>query len=482
MNLDLEWTRQLTRKLGQWREVLAASLVTGMDGLGAHLEEDGLTLVQVQQSLSGIQVGHWANLAFAPGRMEDLAPALQETVTTWALESCPVSLAVSPHLGFCRQVSLPRAAAENLAKVLSYELDRFLPLPADQLYYAFQVLGETETEIQLMLMAVPRERVEDCLRLLTEATLRPVAVELAPMAAANVFALSGRPLPASWLLLHLEDDSFDLTHLAGGKVKAFAQGSHLQGKELSRASLSQVERMIGARPAPQALGLYGRSAADFKVGSLKKHELEIIYPHHAPIKGFTPEMSQDGVLPAVGAGLSCLGRAPLEVNLLPQGQRAAGRPGRFSVTTTLLLVLLALGLLWGASAMLHKRIALYQVNRQIAALTREAKGVEVLLQESQALAQQMESLRKIGQSPDKLVVLKDLTNLIPDNTWLLNLRLSKQNLTLDGISRSASDLIPLLDKAGLLHKTEFASPIVTDANKLEHFKIKAEFKALAPGH
>ena len=74
------------------------------------------------------------------------------------------------------------------------------------------------------------------------------------------------------------------------------------------------------------------------------------------------------------------------------------------------------------------------------------------------------------------MVLKDLTNLIPDNTWLLNLRLSKQNVDLGGMSRSASDLIPLLDKSGLLNKTEFASPIVTDANKIEHFKIKAEFK------
>jgi hypothetical protein len=61
------------------------------------------------------------------------------------------------------------------------------------------------------------------------------------------------------------------------------------------------------------------------------------------------------------------------------------------------------------------------------------------------------------------------------NTWLLNLHLSKQYVNLSGMSTAASDLIPLLDKSGLLKKIEFASPIVTDANKLEHFKIKAEF-------
>jgi hypothetical protein len=55
------------------------------------------------------------------------------------------------------------------------------------------------------------------------------------------------------------------------------------------------------------------------------------------------------------------------------------------------------------------------------------------------------------------------------------LQLSKQFVNLGGTSTAASDLIPLLDKSGLLKKTEFASPTVTDANKLEHFKIKAEF-------
>ena len=101
--------------------------------------------------------------------------------------------------------------------------------------------------------------------------------------------------------------------------------------------------------------------------------------------------------------------------------------------------------------------------------------MESLLQESRALAKQMESLHKIAQSPDKLTILQKLTQLIPNNTWLVNLRLSKQNVELSGMSKAASDLIPLLDKSGLLKKPEFASPIITDANKLEHFKIKAEF-------
>jgi Tfp pilus assembly protein PilN len=480
MKLDLGRKWALRGNMSQWWDALAASVLIGMDGLGAYLGGEGLTLVQVHKSLGGIQVGGWATYPIKPGKMEDVAAALQETVVAWSLESCPVSLAVSPHLGFFRQVSFPRAASENLAQVVAYELDRFLPLPADNLFYGYQVLEETESEINLMLMAVPRDQVEVALRLLTEATLRPVAVELAPVAAGKVFGLSGRPLPVSWLLLHLEGDSYELTHIHGAKVKAFAQGRNLRGKELSRTILAQIDAMAAAGPEPQMLGLYGRNGADFHVGILKKHELEVIYPSHIPLKGLQPEMNLDEILPAVGAGLSCVGKAPLGVNLLPPGERAAIRLGRFSFTTLLVLIFLGLGCLWGTSALIHTRVALYRINRQITKLSPEAKEVESLLQESRALAKQMESLGKIGQSPDKLIILKDLTQLIPDNTWLFNLRLNKQYVNLSGMSSSASDLIPLVDKSGLFKKTEFASPIVTDANKLEHFKIKAELKGLEP--
>jgi Tfp pilus assembly protein PilN len=475
MNLNLTWKWDMRANVTQWWGALRASALTGMDGLGVYLGGAGLTLVQVRKGLSGIQVGRYSTYPFESGKMEELGLVLPETVSAWGLESCPLSLAVSPHLGFFRQFSLPRAASENLAQVVAYELDRFVPLPADKLLYGFQVLSETETEIHLMLMAVPRDQVEMCLRLLTAATLRPISVELAPVAAAKVFVLSGRPLPPSWLLLLLQDDSFELTHIQGAKVRAFAQARNLRGQDLSRAIRAQVEAMAAGRPEPQALGIYGRGGADFKVGALKKHELEVIYPSHLPIQGLQPEMNLEEVLPAVGAGLSCFAPSALGVNLLPTEARAAIRLGRFSFTTMLLLVFVGLCCLWGTSAFIHTRVELFRVNRQITGLSQEAKEVEGLLKESRALAQQMESLHKIAQSPDKLVILKELTQLIPNNTWLFNLRLTKQYVNLSGMSSAASDLIPLLDKSGLLKKTEFASPIVTDANKLEHFKIKAEF-------
>ena len=64
--------------LSQWWNALAASVSAGRHGLGAYLGEEGLTLVQVSRSLSGIQVGRWATLPFTRGRWKKWAPSLKK--------------------------------------------------------------------------------------------------------------------------------------------------------------------------------------------------------------------------------------------------------------------------------------------------------------------------------------------------------------------------------------------------------------------
>jgi Tfp pilus assembly protein PilN len=464
----------------QWWAALSSSLLAGADSLGAYLDASGLALAHLQQSFSGLAVRNSMHLPAEPGKLSELAPALKELVAAWRLESCPVGLVVSRELGFLRRAALPAAAAENLDQVIGYELDRFLPLPAEKLFFDYQILEATDAEIILMLQALPRELIETCLHLFNEATLRVISLELATTALANTFATLRGKLPPSWLLLHLAPGAFELALIKGQTLKSLSHGKNLAPKELGRAVTAGIDGIQKAGFEPGALCLYG-TGAEFDVGALSPYGLEVIYPSHFTLQGLPPETEQSGALPAVGGALRCLGKAPLKVNLLPASERAAVKLGGFTFARTALALFLGLCLIWAGSALTHKRVVLYQVNSQLEKLIPQAKAVEKQLEESRALAKQIESLGKIGQSPDKLKILKDLTQLIPVNTWLFNLKLSKQTLDIAGMSKSASELIPLLDKSGWLNKTEFASPIVTDASKFEHFKIKAELKKLQPG-
>jgi Tfp pilus assembly protein PilN len=465
--------------INDWWQSFSGALLGGADGLGAYLDETALTLAHVEKGLNGLQVQHIHRLDRE--KPEGLATRLKEMVSQWGLEGCPVSLAVSRDLGFLRPGTLPRAAAENLPQVVAYELDRFLPLPAERLYYDYQVLDETETEIHLMLMALPREPVEACLGLLSQAGLRLMAVELATAAVADAFSQLAGKLPSSWLLLHLSPGAFELAHIKGQTIREYRQGHRSTKGDLKRVLAEEIGQLAAADPDAKTLCLYGQGLQGLKVTALSEtHNLNPIYPSHLAIQDLPPGIEQDGALAAVGAALGCLGKASLSGNLLPVSERAAVRLGRFSFNYLLLLVFLGLFLLWGASSLIHGGVVLYQVNRELTALRPEGLEVEAQLAESRKLAKQMENFKKMGSAPDKLQILRALTELIPNNTWLFNLHLTRQNLEINGISKSASDLIPLLDKSGWLTNTEFASPIVTDANKQDHFKIKADFKGCEP--
>ena len=87
--------------------------MAGTEALGVFLDRSGLTLAHVQQTFKGLQVAQVSRLPCESGNLEDVAPAFQEMVRDWRLESCPVALAVSRDLGFCRRVAFPRAALEN---------------------------------------------------------------------------------------------------------------------------------------------------------------------------------------------------------------------------------------------------------------------------------------------------------------------------------------------------------------------------------
>ncbi|RJR32941.1 MAG: hypothetical protein C4567_17595 [Deltaproteobacteria bacterium] len=471
------------KRLNLW-ETISSTLLTEGGSLGVYLEPGGLTLVQVRKGFAGTQVAHLERLLREQRNLDSLETRLQEIVSSRGLANSPVNLAVSRDLGFFREAELPLAAAENLAQVVSYELDRFLPIPAERLYYGFQVIRETETGIHLMLLALLREPVEECLELLTRVGLRPNSLEPGPAAAANAFSLLGGKLPASWLLLREEQGAMELTHIQGRTLSFSKLLRPKPGQRVGEALAAELRRLQEAGSPPLALGLYGPMAAAPEITALARQEnLAVVSPSGFTMQGLPPEKDLEAAaLPAAGAALRGLGKVPVGINLLPPEERAAAGSTGFSLQKWLLLVLVALAFLWVGSLVVHKRVQLYQVDQELAKITPDVRQVEKQLEEARALAKQMQNLRRLEQTPNKLKVLKDLTQLIPEHTWLFNLRVSQQNLEMGGMSRSAADLIPLLEKSGWLTKTEFASPIVTDANKLEHFKIKAEIKGpeLAP--
>ncbi|MCL6622285.1 MAG: PilN domain-containing protein [Syntrophobacterales bacterium] len=463
-----------------WWRTLSREIQTGAGSVGAYYDRRTLTLVHLEKGLTASRVQRVAQLPVPGEGLPPLAPAVQELVQAWGLENPPAGLAVSPRLGLMRPATLPAAAKANLARVVGYEIDRFLPLSPEQLVFDYLVVNETERELHLLLLGLPRALVEDWLTLCGGAGLSPVTVEPGPLAGANALAvMHGRP-PAAFLLLAADGPDYDLLHFSRRRLRGWQAG-----KLTSVTALAELlPPEMPPEEAPQALYLLGSATlpAALRAGA-GNLPFPVVTETQVALKGtLPPGPTTPEVLMAAGAALRGVGRVPFAVNLLPEGQRATPKLTGLLLTRFFSILLFGLVVVWSASIFIHSRIALSRVERQVAELAPAVREVEKQLQDTQNLLKQYDDLkRRVEQYPGPLQILRELTEIIPDHTHLYSFRLSKGQVELSGKSASASELINLLERSGRFTKTEFVSPIVTDETGSEIFKIKADIKGAARG-
>lgn len=82
-----------------------------------------------------------------------------------------------------RTLSLPAVPARLLDEAVHREARRELPLPLDELYLSWQVIGDPNAaRLQVFALGTPRDALDSCVVGLRSAGLRPVAMDLKPLA------------------------------------------------------------------------------------------------------------------------------------------------------------------------------------------------------------------------------------------------------------------------------------------------------------
>ena len=110
-------------------------------------------------------------------------------------------------------------------------------------------------------------------------------------------------------------------------------------------------------------------------------------------------------------------------------------------------------------------------------------------EKAQAVADEVKNLKESRQfllnkknsEPSSLILLNEITQLLPDNTWINRFELRGNEFKLQGESGQASALIGLLEGSGYLRNVRFSSPVTSNPrNQKERFVIVAELREDAP--
>jgi general secretion pathway protein L len=98
------------------------------------------------------------------------------------LENAEYVLSLVSGQAISRRIYLPEATLENLQQVVSFELDRYTPFNAGQVYFSVTPLGKTGMgQVEVLLVLTPKTILDDLLAQLNVWGVHPARIEYQPL-------------------------------------------------------------------------------------------------------------------------------------------------------------------------------------------------------------------------------------------------------------------------------------------------------------
>lgn len=212
--------------------------------IGIHLGERSYRLLALDGSLKRHKVlcSAAGEIPTGEGATETLNERLKELVKEHKLRADSVYLAIDSGSAAFRGLTLPFDDREKIEEVIKFEIEGNLPqYDIDQVVVDFQVLASKPgVESNLLISAVPKERLTAALKICERAGLEPLDAELEGTALFDAAFESGLLVEdAGTVLIHVGDtsttvvvaDGRRLASLRAIRVGAYSRGSAGEGEE-----------------------------------------------------------------------------------------------------------------------------------------------------------------------------------------------------------------------------------------------------------
>ena len=414
---------------------------------------------------------------FTIAASENPGAVLREELASRQIAPRGVALALSRASAFVRPMELPTVSADT-REMVRLNLEGHLPFAGEDTAFDFAPLpseaeGTARDEVlqRVLLVAAEPRVVESALRIATEARLRPVSLTVASH---DLVALArpGRGQRVVWL--HHTGTTADILCLTGPSLvlsRAVTAPDEATVVEEVRRSLAAVRwKECDAVWISGDLPLEALAAAP-----LPAPVSEPPYPARVRerLSGLPSEDRGAHEL-ALAVAMARRGR-PLD--LLPNRLRPR-QISRFQAMTLGLAAITALLLI---TALLvpsfRERRQLARINAEITRLEPEVRSVERVVRELERKHKLLSTIASLDAGAVRpLPVLRELTDIVPADTWLTTLSLDSKGVELTGQAAAASALIPLLENSARLERVEFSSPVTRGRDK-EQFRIRAAWES-----
>ena len=414
--------------------------------------------------------------------LEAMSTKVREFLSRYSIESACIWIGLPPEMVIQRVIRLPSAAKENLGKALEYELQKYIPLESESIYFRYQVLDEDrdERQIKILVAAVKKKDLALLIEIRDHFGAGICGVESTATAGINGLKWASKFLSEkTYALAYATDSAVHLSYIEDDRLQ------FIQTIDLNVDLMNQSERILQELDCLEAINADPIGALNVYCHGPNATEDLLRIMNKLPNLEFSLlDLSQSQLEendPIAGMGLALKGLQPVtvDINLLPeQFRKKSSVIGRYLTMSLVALVLLS-GMAWVGSHVSHQRLVNMRVDRELNELSDEIKALGKVQSEITAFQERIDYLDNLKQKRiEALELLKALTEALPDTAWLLALSISDKKAEIRGYADQSTQLISLLEESPLFANVRFLSTITKGRDGNEVFKIGFELNRL----
>ncbi len=156
---------------------------------GIHLNGTALKFIQLERKGKSLSVLGYSNVALPKGLIandtiidgETLAKLIQRSLMKpqfGRITTNRVVVSIPESKSFIRVIHIPEMTEAQAANAVLFEAEAYIPLPMDQVYFDWQILGRADGKMEVLIIASPKDYVDKYLSVLEKIGLVIVAVEV----------------------------------------------------------------------------------------------------------------------------------------------------------------------------------------------------------------------------------------------------------------------------------------------------------------
>lgn len=159
-----------------------------------------------------------ASLETGTSYLTENIQGLLSTKLIGELPSNHVILGVPTARSFSRTFTIPAKAESTLADAVEVEVDQYIPVPMSSLYVDYEIIERTKGNLTVIMSAVPKKLIDNCVSAVKAAGLEPIMVEPGINAVARIIETAEEGhLPT--MIVDIGPASTDIAVFDGGAIR-----------------------------------------------------------------------------------------------------------------------------------------------------------------------------------------------------------------------------------------------------------------------